>query len=370
MFVSCCLFLFLATTYAVYLGGRTVNDHLVVVFVAACMFPYVLTGVITSEDLFVLGPLGISSLFAVLVRKKEASDWMMPFIVLSQPAYASSFWWYAFLPIHLFISWYMVDSILPSIYWWLFPCIVGGWGCLWTYVKREQVSVHKLGSQGIRVVHISDIHASPVMRGRELSDLCHRVNKLNPDLICLTGDLVMPFSEEEHSYMLDALALLEAPLYCCMGNHDLPIQEVLKKELWAQDSKMLINEQAEIQIRGISIQIGGIQFYWKNGKERVESIMKTFSSAADIRIVLAHDPRYFQWIDINKVNLVLSGHTHGGQVAANMFGLSWSILRILGLYDQGAFTKDRCTMYVHKGNWLWGLPPRMGVAPEIALFLL
>ena len=370
MFLYCSLFLFLATTYAVYIGGRTLNDHLVVVFVAGCMLPYVITGWIAEQNLFILGPLGIASLFAVLVRKKEASDWMMPFVVLSQPAYAMSFWWYGCLPFYLSRSWYRTGSIVPMLEWWIVPSILGVWGCIWTYLKREQVSTHILGTHGVRVVHISDIHASPVMREKELVALCHRVNDLNPDLVCLTGDLVMPFSEEDHSYMLRALAILRAPLYCCMGNHDLPIQDVLRDELSHQQSVMLINEQVELQVQDASIQIGGLQFYWSNGKERVESITSTFSSSGDVRIVLAHDPRYFQWIDETKFDLVLSGHTHGGQVASNMFGFAWSILRLLRLYDQGVFTKGRCSMYVHKGNWLWGLPPRMGVAPEIALFLL
>ena len=144
----------------------------------------------------------------------------------------------------------------------------------------------------------------------------------------------------------------------------------LQNELFSKTSRMLINEQREITVRGVSFQIGGLQFYWKNGKEKVESIMQSFSASGDVRIVLAHDPRYFQWIDENKTDLVLSGHTHGGQVATNMFGFSWSILRLLGFYDQGIFTKGSSVMYVHKGNWLWGLPPRMGVAPEIAVFEL
>ena len=88
-----------------------------------------------------------------------------------------------------------------------------------------------------------------------------------------------------------------------------------------------------------------------------------------LRIILAHDPRYFRWIGQNDADLVLSGHTHGGQLAFNMFGISWSPLRMLGFFDQGIFQKENCSLFVHKGNWIWGLPPRMGVAPEIALFL-
>jgi predicted MPP superfamily phosphohydrolase len=295
---------------------------------------------------------------------------MMPFVLLSQPAYAISFWWYACIPISLGYSWFFLDSYLPDEGWFFCPTILGLWGCAWTLYRQQHLSVHRLGDRGIRIVHLSDIHASPVMRGKELSNLIRKVNEQSPDIVFLTGDLVMPFSEENHQYMLDAFSLLDAPLYCCMGNHDLPIQKRLEMELSTDSYKMLIDEQINVEISGTSILIGGLQFHWNHGKEYVESMMDSFVDDADLRIILSHDPRYFRWIREESVDLVLSGHTHGGQVATNMFGVSWSVLRLLGLYDQGFFRKGTCSMYVHKGNWIWGLPPRMGVAPEIALFLL
>ena len=90
----------------------------------------------------------------------------------------------------------------------------------------------------------------------------------------------------------------------------------------------------------------------------------------DYRIVLAHDPRYFLWTPTMRFDLMLSGHTHGGQVGLNMFGIPFSILSLLRYYDQGFFKKGDAKLYVHKGNWDWGLPPRMGIESEIALFLL
>ena len=93
-FLFLCGFLFLATAYAVYLGGKTLNDHIVVVFVGGCMAPYVLTGSVTGHFIWILGPIGISALFWVLVLKKEASSWMMPLVYLSQLSYSFAFWWY------------------------------------------------------------------------------------------------------------------------------------------------------------------------------------------------------------------------------------------------------------------------------------
>ena len=63
----------------------------------------------------------------------------------------------------------------------------------------------------ITVVHLSDIHASPCMTGPDLADMVERTNALSPDLVVMTGDFVMPFSEAHHSYLIEALAKLSAP---------------------------------------------------------------------------------------------------------------------------------------------------------------
>ena len=82
LYLSLCLIFFLLTARCVYIGGKTLNDHIVVVFVLICMLPYVAAGWYWEQPLFGLGVVGIYSLFAVLVRKQEASQWMVPFVIL------------------------------------------------------------------------------------------------------------------------------------------------------------------------------------------------------------------------------------------------------------------------------------------------
>ena len=109
-------------------------------------------------------------------------------------------------------------------------------------------------------------------------------------------------------------------------------------------------------------------FHWSDAQAQLSQALETLPYPEGFRLLLAHDPRLGLWVPPNRFHLVLSGHTHGGQVAANMFGWPVSVLRPLGVRDQGWWDTGETRHYVHRGNWFVGLPPRMGVAGEIAVF--
>ena len=227
------------------------------------------------------------------------------------------------------------------------------------------------GDSPIRIVHLSDIHASPVMTGQDLAEMVFRVNRMEPDLVLMTGDFVMPFSEEEHSYLIEALEALQAPALACPGNHDLPVLETLGAEMEAIGIRWLVDASEVVQIREHRLEIAGVNFHWKGARQALETALEGLDSVeADHRILLAHDPRLFDWLPEGRFDLQLSGHTHGGQVGTDMFGIPWSVLRPLGVYDQGLFERGATRLYVHRGNWHTGLPPRMGIASEIVLLEL
>ena len=127
-----------------------------------------------------------------------------------------------------------------------------------------------------------------------------------------------------------------------------------------------------LEIRGWRLEVVGVNFHWTEARDRLLSALGRLPPApgAHARVLLAHDPRLFRWVPEDRFDLVLSGHTHGGQVGADMFGVPWSVLRPLGVHDQGWWRRGRSLLYVHRGNWYTGLPPRMGIAGEIALFRL
>jgi len=365
------------TLRRIYAVGREANDHFVAVVVLGCGGFYGLmmvagqrAGLAWAPPLFAAGVVGLWGLFFAIHRRSAPPPWAWwLFAFPSQVAYAFALWgglfWLIRAPLALLVGW---PLLWPGA--WLFPPLALTMaGLINNYGWANRVRRHRVEGLPLRIAQLSDLHASPLMHRRELMGLVETVNALAPDLVVITGDLVMPFSEAEHGYLLDALAALEAPALACPGNHDLPILETLRAELAARGVPLLVDERITLRAGGVAVEVVGAQFRWRAAREGLEAALAALPPAeAAWRVLLAHDPRLGAWVPPGRFDLVLSGHTHGGQVAANMFGLQVSLLRAFGVRDQGWWEAGGAAHYVHRGNWVTGFPPRMGVAPEVALF--
>lgn len=386
-----------ATLVRVYRGGTTWNDHFVAAVCFGCIavYPVLFAGAVgvgvhgpllaLLGGLLLLGAAGIYALFHVLDGRRDPGllIWLA---YLSQPAYAFSLWaglvGLLWMPTVALINVFWDTGLHPLWPSWLLlpPLLLAAWGTAWTYGRHGKVAVHRLPAPGLaqplRMAHLSDLHVSPVMTRAHMARLVADTNALQPDLVLITGDLVMPFSEAEHAFLLETLAELDAPVLCCPGNHDLPVTEVLGRELADIGAAWLVDQAELVEIETSAgtarLEILGVDFHWKGAQAQLERALAALPPVEDAhyRVLLAHDPRLFLWVPEGRVDLVLSGHTHGGQVATDMFGLPWSVMRLPGFYDQGFFHKGPTRLYVHRGNWHTGLPPRMGVAAEIVLFEL
>ena len=325
-----------------------------------------------------LGATGIYGLFHVLDGRRDPGA-LIGWARWSQLAYAFSLWTGLLLllraPVVLWAGGGWAALCWPGL-GLVAPLGLAAWGATWTYAMDGVVRSFDLGIPGlegeIRLVHLSDLHVGPTMRRAELDRLFARVRDLRPDLVLITGDLLMPYSEQEHTFLLDALPSLGAPTFCCPGNHDLPVLQTFQEELARIGCPMLVDEARTVEIRGQIVEILGVNFHWARAKDRLTEALAALPPApgARVRVLMAHDPRLFRWVPPERVDLVLSGHTHGGQVGTDMFGLPWSVLRPLGVFDQGFWRRGRALLYVHRGNWTTGLPPRMGIAGEIVVHRL
>ena len=240
-------------------------------------------------------------------------------------------------------------------------------------VRRVDVPIPNLPDAlvGLRIAQISDLHVGPTIKGPFVERVVARVNELQPDLIAFTGDLADGTVERLAPHTA-ALAELTAPLgaYFCTGNHEY----YSGVEGWTEQARrlgfdVLINEGRQIDCGGGRIALAGTTDFSAgelvSGHASDPAKALAASDGADVRILLAHQPRSIEAASRAGCHLQLSGHTHGGQFVPWKYAIPLQQPFVAGLH------KVRDTwIYVHRGTGYWGPPLRLGVPSEIALLTL
>ncbi len=217
-------------------------------------------------------------------------------------------------------------------------------------VRRYSVVTDKLGpGQSIRIVLITDLHSS--IYGKNQKDIVSLIEKQKPDMIALAGDIVDEREPIEGTELFLANIKDIAPVYYVTGNHEFWSHKVepIKDTIRRYGVKILEHEYEHAVINGVPVIIGGvddpdIRITEGNGYDWIRGMHDAFDSLADehgFKILLSHRPELMDIYRRFSFDLVLSGHTHGGQVRIPLF--------LNGLYapDQGWFPKYAGGLYKH-----------------------
>ncbi|MCX7746051.1 MAG: metallophosphoesterase [Clostridia bacterium] len=191
----------------------------------------------------------------------------------------------------------------------------------WIQVKKIEIADSSVprSFKGTKIVFVTDIHHSKVYPRSRVKALVQKINGLKPDIMLLGGDYV----NKSISYIepcFEELKELKAPMgkYGVMGNHDhWESKELTLLNMEKAGIKSLDNDSLWLYKNGEKIKIGGVGDYWED-KQIIENTIHDVGEN-DFAILLSHNPDYVEKIKTNKIDLVLSGHTHGGQVT--LFGL-------------------------------------------------
>ena len=245
-------------------------------------------------------------------------------------------------------------------------------------VERREITLPSWPQalDGLRVVHLSDIHVGGAMDGPRLRRVAALVNQCRPDLVAHTGDFLTHRAGDFDEPLYEALARIRAPYgqWACLGNHDFDDPERLERRLRESGVTLLRDRVATVALRGEPVEIAGIDFQFDRG-ERAALMRQTIESwgprRATARILLNHDPTTFSGLPDDCAELVLSGHTHGGHIGIQLDSShAITLVGLAGIPDQGLFTRGDMRMYVTRCVGFYGYPMRIGIPPEIALLIL
>ncbi len=233
---------------------------------------------------------------------------------------------------------------------------------------------------GYRIAHVSDLHNAEIGDGNET--LLSLLREAEPDLIAITGDLIDSRDTDVGVALRFAQGAMEiAPCYYVPGNHEARVSEyaVLKAGLLAQgvvvlEDKALVLERSgeEIRLLGVSDPSFQTSYLFGDSETVMNQKLQKFSIAeTDFTILLSHRPELFEVYAERHIDLVLSGHAHGGQFRLPFVGgLVAPNQGLFPQYDAGLYVEENTNMVVSRGIGNSIIPFRFYNRPEVILIEL
>ena len=217
---------------------------------------------------------------------------------------------------------------------------------------------------GLRIGMITDVHHSAVVGAGDVRRAVDLVRDAAPDIVVLGGDYVSFF---DRTYVAPVAELL-APLagaphgsFAVLGNHD--DERDMPAALAARGFTVLKDQRTALTIKGERLDVAGIRF-WTRSVAEIAGVLK---GTGGTTLLLAHDPRRLVEAAALDVQLVLSGHTHGGQVLVPGFGaIAGRKFPVLA----GTATRDNTSIFVSRGVGTVYVPIRINCPPDVAILTL
>ena len=303
-----------------------------------------------------------------------------------------------FLPIILFLIWMRLRTPVSALFGqvsvnWLGICIMFMWAaafteiihmtglisdqtatrimlilglclCVYAIYKATHIEITNLALQSYKIkqnykmAHLSDIHLGSRSQNF-VRKVIKKTNQLKPDLIFITGDLID--MRKVKPELLHVLEEFSAPVFFIKGNHDRYIGSGGHFEVIDQTGVITLNDHhhthEDLQIIGISDSA--------NANQLSSSLPKITLNHERYTILLYHKPEEFELVANHKIDLMLSGHTHAGQIFP--FNL---VVKKQFPYLKGLHKMEKSHLYVSQGTGTWGPVMRLGSNNEIVLIEL
>ena len=236
-------------------------------------------------------------------------------------------------------------------------------------VEKINIRLERLPKKldGFRLVHLSDIHHSPFTSLEHISKAVAVANSLKPDMFVLTGDYVSHESEYIEP-VAEVLGRLDAEFgtFACLGNHDhWTDADLVTDSFRAADIKVLVNEGERFEAGGAAFWLAGVDDYMV-GKTDLPAALRG-SYPDEMKMLLAHNPVIIRQAARYGVDVIFSGHTHGGQVKLRDDEKQVFSKRRL---KNGLHRRKDSQIYITRGIGTVVVPIRYQCPPEISLIEL
>ena len=270
----------------------------------------------------------------------------------------------------------VVAAVLLALIIWT------AWGNTALELNTYTISSDRLPGafDGYRIAHVSDLHNAEM--GKDNEKLLDMLREAKPDIIAITGDLIDSRNTDIDIALQFTKAAMEiAPCYYVTGNHEARVSEFdkLKEGMIELGVAVLEDGRINLEQSGETISLLGVtdpsfqtDYLFGDSETVVQSKLHEITNQEDTyTILLSHRPELFEVYTESKVDLVLSGHAHGGQFRLPFAGgLVAPNQGLFPKYDAGLYTEENTNMVVSKGIGNSILPFRFNNRPEVILIEL
>ena len=247
---------------------------------------------------------------------------------------------------------------------------VGAYGALYERHRIERLTRDVLvrglppALDGLRIGMITDVHHSAVVPAEDVTRAVMLLKEAAPDIVVLGGDYISFLDRAYASPVAELLApLADAPQgsFAVLGNHD--DEREMPAALSSRGFTVLKDQRTSLIVKGERLDLAGVRF-WTRSPGEVAGVLK---GTGGTTILLAHDPRRLSEAASLDVQLVLSGHTHGGQVivpgVGAVAGRKFPVLA-------GYAVRDNTALFVSRGVGTVYVPLRINCPPDVAVLTL
>lgn len=243
-------------------------------------------------------------------------------------------------------------------------------------IERHTIRLNRLPEQfrGLRIAQISDLHYAEYTEPFFIRDVVDHVNRLRPDVVAFNGDYITEgFFSPQHTKgfaykCVEILSKIDCPLrYAVLGNHDSTFAEPAVIDAFkVHQIPLLYNSFLPLERDGKRIWIAGTGDVVEKKMDLNQTIPPASRIDGEPVILMVHEPDVLPRVAKHNVDLMLSGHTHGGQVRLPFLPALTMMLPSYGkIYVEGLYRLGPTQLYVNRGVGTVGLPLRFNCPPEI-----